>query len=158
VRPLLDEAGLVHHQDRFGIAQVLGDVGAQIVTHGVRVPVGAVEQMLHRVGRRVPHRLSQLPPILAFKGAEQPPQIDLGPLAGFRPGEARSDADRYHRHFTRCLAQRGHQPVFQRTFLHMPRHALYLLLGTTTCGHGDTLLLVRTSTHSVSHPTTQLQL
>jgi hypothetical protein len=59
--------------------------------------------MLHRVGRRIAGRLSQLPPVLAFDGAQQPLQIDLHAPAGFRAGKARSDAGRDQWYLTCCL-------------------------------------------------------
>ena len=60
--PLLEEAGLVDHQDARGVAQVRHHVGAQVVAHRVRVPGGAVEELLDAVGGRVADRLGHCQP------------------------------------------------------------------------------------------------
>ena len=48
--PLLQEARLVGDQHRLRIAQVLDDVGTQVITHRLRIPASGAQQPLHTVG------------------------------------------------------------------------------------------------------------
>jgi hypothetical protein len=70
VRPLLHHPGLIHHQDRLRVAQVLDHVRPQVVADRLGIPVGAPQQMLQGVGRPIPDRLGQLPAVLALDRAE----------------------------------------------------------------------------------------
>jgi hypothetical protein len=53
----LDEAGLVQHAHRARVAQVLHDIGLQVVTDRVGIPVCPAEEVLHPVRGRIPGRL-----------------------------------------------------------------------------------------------------
>jgi hypothetical protein len=91
---LLQEARLVQHQHRIRVAQVLDDVGAQVVADRVGVPAHAREEVLHAVRRRVAGGLGQLPAVLALQGRQQPAQVGQGPPPRLGPGEARRDPRR----------------------------------------------------------------
>jgi hypothetical protein len=88
---LLDEAGLIHHQHRVRVAQVLDDIVAQVVADPVGVPPGAVEQPLHAVGDQLAGLLGQPPAVLALDLAEQALQVAQGPPAGFDAAEPWAD-------------------------------------------------------------------
>ncbi len=91
--PLLDEPRLVDDQHPAAlVGQVLQDVGAQLVAHRLRVPVGGIQEALHALGPAFPQRLGQLPAILALDMSEQPFQIAPGPLACLTAAKARGDA------------------------------------------------------------------
>ena len=53
--PLLEEARLVDDQHGAVVAQVLHDVGAEVIPHGVRVPARRVQQALHAAGVPLRH-------------------------------------------------------------------------------------------------------
>jgi hypothetical protein len=81
LRPLLEEARLIDHQDRGRIGQVLAHIRHQIVAHGVHVPARGVQEALHPVGGRLACFLGQLPAILALGVAEQALEIGQRALA-----------------------------------------------------------------------------
>ena len=85
---LLQEPGLVDHQHRIVVAEVLHDVVAQVVADRVGVPVGVVEQPLHRIRGGVPGLLGQRPAVLPLGRRQQAPHI--------RPARARG-SDRANR-------------------------------------------------------------
>src|SRR5215218_11071281 len=89
LRALLQKPGLVKHQDGLLIAQVLDDVGAQIVAYEIGIPAHAGEEVLHAVGGTVAGRFGQLPAVLALDRGQQPTQVSHGPLARLAPGKAR---------------------------------------------------------------------
>jgi hypothetical protein len=91
VRALLDEPGLVPHQHRGGVAQVFDGVLAQVITHAVSVPAGAVEQPLHPIRGQLPGLFSQPPAVLALQRAEQPLQVPKGSAARLDASEPRPD-------------------------------------------------------------------
>jgi hypothetical protein len=64
-RPLLEVPGLVHHQDRLGVAEVLHEVVAHVIAHRVVVPHRPGEQVLHPVGVGVAGVLGERPAVLA---------------------------------------------------------------------------------------------
>jgi hypothetical protein len=64
----LDEAGLVQHEHRARVAQVLHDVGLQVVTDRVGVPVCPAEEVLYAIRCCITGRLGQLPAVLAPNG------------------------------------------------------------------------------------------
>ena len=66
VRALLEEPGLVQHQHRSRVAQVFHDVLAQVITHTVSAPAGAVEQPLHPIRGQLAGLFSQPPAVLAL--------------------------------------------------------------------------------------------
>jgi hypothetical protein len=72
---LLEKAGFVDDQDRVWGAKVLHHVSAQIVAHGVGIPLRSSEQALHPVGRCLTCDFRDLPAVLAGTRAEQPVQI-----------------------------------------------------------------------------------
>ena len=69
---LLEEPGLVDHQDRVGVAQVLDHVGPQVVADRVGVPFGPAHQVLDAVGVGVADLLGDLPAVLPLHRAEEP--------------------------------------------------------------------------------------
>ena len=82
---LLQIAGLIHHQHRPRVAQVLDQPGAEVVTHPVVVPRRAGRQMLHPIRRGVPGVLGQRPAILAGQIRQQPLDKRPGPPAWLHP-------------------------------------------------------------------------
>jgi site-specific DNA recombinase len=78
-RALLEEPGLVHHQHRRRVAQVLDHIAAQVVPDQIRVPVGGGQQPLHPVRGGLASMLGQLPTVLATHVANQPTQIRQHP-------------------------------------------------------------------------------
>jgi hypothetical protein len=60
---------------------VLHHISAQVVAHGVGVPIGGIEQPLHSVWSALADVLGQLPAVLAFNRREQALQISQRPLA-----------------------------------------------------------------------------
>ena len=63
---LLQEAGLINDQHRLRVAEVFDDVRPQVIAHLVGAPLGAPEQVLQAVGRRVAGLFGQLPAVLAL--------------------------------------------------------------------------------------------
>jgi hypothetical protein len=61
---LLPIAGLVHHQHPVRVAQVLDQVGADVVTHPVVVPHRPGQQVLHPIRGGIPGVLGQRPAVL----------------------------------------------------------------------------------------------
>ena len=88
---LLEKAGLVEHQHGVGIAQMLDDIGPQIVADGIGVPAHAAQEVLHAVGGRVAGGLGQLPAVLALERREQALQIGPGAAARFDAAEPGSN-------------------------------------------------------------------
>src|SRR5215217_2376794 len=93
--PLLEEPGLVHHQHRPWLAQVLHDIATQIIPDQVRVPVGGGQQPLHPIGGPLPGMLGQLPTVLACHRAQQPAQIRQHSPAWLGAGEPTGDPGVY---------------------------------------------------------------
>ena len=88
---LLQEAGLVHHQDPAWVAELLDDVAAHVVAERVWVPSGGGQQPLHPVRGGLLGVLGQLPAVLAVDPAKQPAQEPGGPAADLRAGEPWTD-------------------------------------------------------------------
>lgn len=61
---LLHKPGLVHDQDPATVAEMRDNVGAQVIAHQIRVPVGGRQQPLHRIGHRQPGLLRERPGVL----------------------------------------------------------------------------------------------
>jgi len=119
-RPFLEEAGLVddEHAAR-RVAEVLDDVGPQIVAHRVRVPDGGVEQALHALGPRLPERLGEVPAVLALHSPEQASEVTLRPLARLGTGEAVGDPPMQRRQRVRPALDRRQSHGFSHD-LHPP--------------------------------------
>jgi hypothetical protein len=67
---LLAEPGLIDHQHRSRIAEVLDHIAAQLVADRISIPAGLIQQPLHPVGHELTSMLSQLPAVLAVDLAE----------------------------------------------------------------------------------------
>jgi hypothetical protein len=91
MRALLHEAGLIQHQHRPRIAQVLDDVGPQVVADPIGVPTHPTEEILHPVGRGIPGGFGQLPTVLALDRRQQPTQVGQRTAPRLDPAEARRD-------------------------------------------------------------------
>src|SRR5918998_2088926 len=65
--PLLEEAALIDDQHRLFIAQVFDNIILEIVAHGIGVPAGAAQKVLHRRRRNITGRFGQLPTILTLQ-------------------------------------------------------------------------------------------
>jgi hypothetical protein len=89
VDALLEEGSLINHEHVGGIAQLLHDVGPQIVAHRVHVPVGHSQQPLHAIGSGLAGLLGQLPAVLAFNRAQETTQVGESAAPRFRPPKAR---------------------------------------------------------------------
>ncbi|GAA3299057.1 hypothetical protein GCM10020295_36250 [Streptomyces cinereospinus] len=61
---LLQEAGLVDHENAAVGAEVFGGVGTQVVADGIGVPAGVAQQALHRPGPGMAGLFGQLPAVL----------------------------------------------------------------------------------------------
>ena len=71
-RALLQEARFIDDQHGFRIAELLDNVIAQIVTHGLGVPLAAGNEVLQINGCGITQLLRQLPTILPLDAADQP--------------------------------------------------------------------------------------
>jgi hypothetical protein len=90
--PSLPKARFVDHQDGVRIAQLLQNVGTQIVAHQIRVPGRAVEQALHPVWSGFSGVFGQLPAIFALDGTDDAFEIGQCSTTGFRASETRGNA------------------------------------------------------------------
>jgi hypothetical protein len=88
---VLEIAGLVDDQHRLGVAQVLDEVGADVVADGVLVPDGPGKQVLHPVGGGVAGVLGDRPAILAWQVGEQATRERPGPPAKLHSSEPTCD-------------------------------------------------------------------
>jgi hypothetical protein len=84
VHALLHVPGLVDHQHRVRVAEMLHDVAAQIITHPVGVPAGPGQQMLHPVRVGIAGERSTS----SSSAADRPTARarTRGPAGGSRPG------------------------------------------------------------------------
>jgi hypothetical protein len=87
---LLDEPGLIHDQHP-AAAQPLHHIGAQLIAHGLGVPVRGAQQPLHPVRRDLSRGLGQRPAVLPLQLAEQAAQIGQHPGPRLGPGERTGD-------------------------------------------------------------------
>jgi hypothetical protein len=83
--------GLVHDQHRLGVAEILHQVGAQVVADAVVVPDRSAQQVLHPVGAGVTGVLSDRPAVLAWQVGQQPVHERPGPSAGLHPAKPARD-------------------------------------------------------------------
>jgi hypothetical protein len=86
--PFSGEPGLIQHQHRVWVTQVLDHVVADVVTDAVGVPPGAVEQPLHAIEQQLAGLFGQPPAVLAFDLAEQSLQVAQRPPAPRRRARA----------------------------------------------------------------------
>jgi hypothetical protein len=68
---LLEEAGLVHDQNRVGVTQVLDDQSLQVVAHGLGIPDDLAQQPLHPRRSAVTGVLGQPPAVLTLDRRHQ---------------------------------------------------------------------------------------
>jgi hypothetical protein len=90
-RPLLEVAGLVHHQHRLGVAQVLDHVVAEVIAHLVVIPHRPGQQVLHPVRVGVAGVLGDRPAVLAWQLRQQAAHERPGPPPKVRPSEPTRD-------------------------------------------------------------------
>jgi len=118
-RSLLEVSGLVDHQDRLGVAEVLDYQGAHVVADRVVVPHSPGQQVLHPVGVGVAGVLGDRPAVLAGQVRKQPAHEGPGPPPQLYPSEpARDPAQhlveqllppgRFHGYAVAC----GHRLIF----------------------------------------------
>jgi hypothetical protein len=88
---LLEVAGLVHHQHRLVLAQVLDHVVAEVVADLVVVPHRPGEQVLHPVGVGVAGVLGERPAVLARQIGQQATHERPGPPPKVRPPKPAGD-------------------------------------------------------------------
>ena len=88
---LLEVAGLVHHQHRLRIAQVLDHVVAEVIAHLVLVPHRPGQQMLHPVRVGVTGVLGDRPAVLSWQVREQAAHERPGSPPKIRPSEPTCD-------------------------------------------------------------------
>jgi hypothetical protein len=84
---LLQVPGLVHHQHRPGVTQMVHHVGAQVIAHAVFVPHRPGQQVLHPVRAWITGVLSQCPAVLAWQVGQQPAYERPSPPAWLPPAE-----------------------------------------------------------------------
>jgi hypothetical protein len=78
IAAFLEKAGFINHADSCGSGQIVGQIGSQLVTQDIGIPVGAAEQVLKAIRIGMATNFGQLPTILAFSGAQQAGQISHG--------------------------------------------------------------------------------
>jgi hypothetical protein len=88
---LLQIPGLVDHQHRAGIGEVLDDVAAQILCDPVGVPDRPGQQMLHAIGRAVAGVLGDRPAVLPRQVGKQCQQEPADPPPRLDPAEPTAD-------------------------------------------------------------------
>jgi hypothetical protein len=90
--PFLHNAGLVQHQHRLRVPQVLDHVLPEVVADPVGVPPRAIQQPLHPIRGQLPGLLGQPPAVLALDLAQQPLQVGQCPPPRLHPPEPSTDA------------------------------------------------------------------
>jgi len=88
---LLEVPGLVHHQHRPRIAQMLDQVVAEVVADRVVVPHRPAQQVLHPIRVGVPGVLGDRPAVLAWQVGQQATDEGLGPPSQLHPSEPTCD-------------------------------------------------------------------
>jgi len=88
---LLQVPGLVDHQHRLGVTQVLDYIGAHVITHAVFVPHRPAKQVLHPIGAGITGVLGQRPAVLAWQVRQQPQHERPSPPAWLHPAEPARD-------------------------------------------------------------------
>lgn len=84
----LHKAGLIQHQNRPGVTQVLDDIGLQVIADRVRVPAHPAEEVLHGIRCAVARGFSQLPAVFALHRRQQATQISHGAPPWLHPAKA----------------------------------------------------------------------
>jgi hypothetical protein len=84
-------SGLVDHQHRTGITQVVNDVVPQVLGDAVGVPSGPAEQVLHAIGGGIPSVLGDRPAVLARQVGQQRQQEPADPPPALAAAEAAGD-------------------------------------------------------------------
>jgi site-specific DNA recombinase len=87
----LEVAGLVDDQHCLGVAQVLDEVGADVIAHAVVVPHRPGEQVLHPIRGGIAGVLGDRPAVLAWHVSEQAAHERPGPPAKVHPSEPTCD-------------------------------------------------------------------
>jgi hypothetical protein len=88
---LLHVPGLVDHQHRLVVVQVLHHVTAHVVADGVGVPLGPPQQVLHAVRGHLSGPFGDGPAVLARQVRQEPEYQPPDPASGFDPREAARD-------------------------------------------------------------------
>lgn len=88
VGAFLHVAGLVDHQHRLVVVQMLHHVVTHLVADLVGIPIRPPEQVLHAVRGPVPGPLGDGPAVLARQVRQQAEYQLPGPASGFDPCEA----------------------------------------------------------------------
>jgi hypothetical protein len=88
---LFEEARLIDHQDARCFPQMVQDVGAQLLTHCLLIPVSLGQQPLHPVRAALAQRLGELPTILALHWCQQAFQEPAHPPAHLGTPKARAN-------------------------------------------------------------------
>jgi hypothetical protein len=136
---LLQVPGLVHHQHRLRVTQVLDQVVADLVTDAVFVPHRPAQQVLHPIGAGVPGVLSQRPAVLAWQVGQQPHHERPSPPAWLHPPEPARDP-------AQQLLQARLPPG--RLYLYAVAHGHRLISGCPhTTGSSTAAALVRWPAH-----------
>jgi hypothetical protein len=89
---LLEEASFVDDEDGLRVAKVLNDIGSQVVTDLVGIPVSNSEQALDIIRGGVADVFGDLPAILAFNWADECAKVVIRLLARFSTGKVLGDA------------------------------------------------------------------
>jgi hypothetical protein len=87
----LEVAGLVDDQHCLGVAQVLDEVGADVIAHAVVVPHRPGEQVLHPIRGGIAGVLGDRPAVLAWQVSDQAAHERPGPPAKVHPSEPTCD-------------------------------------------------------------------
>ncbi len=106
---LLDEPCLIDHQHPIGLCQVLGDIGPQVITHGVLVPVRLPQQPLHTAWSVLSQLLRQLPAVLALDWRQQSFQEAARPASHLGASKSWCDA---LMHLSKGFGSCSHCPQF----------------------------------------------
>lgn len=84
---LLQEAGVVHDQDRVRVAEMLHDVITEVIEDLLGVPVAPIQQPVHPIRSRVTGLFGQRPAVLPLQRSDQSPHIRQRRLPRLRPRE-----------------------------------------------------------------------
>jgi hypothetical protein len=85
--PLLEIPGLIHHQDRLGVTDVLDQQGAHVVADRILVPHRPGQQVLHPIGAGIAGMLSDRPAVLTRQVRKQPTHERPGPPPQLHPSK-----------------------------------------------------------------------
>jgi hypothetical protein len=88
---LLEIPGLVDDQHRLGVAQVLDQVGAEVIADPVVVPDRPGQQVLHPIGAGIPSVLGDRPTVLMWQVGQEPEDERPGPPAWLHSAEPARD-------------------------------------------------------------------